>query len=247
MADIESATIISGGEVPVAAGGIGSSIVSKSPKAKKSSSKTAVAGGVAKKPKAKPNHPPTSEMVQSAIKALKERGGSSLQAIKKYISATYKIDADKLSPFIKKYLKGAVTSGQLVQTKGKGASGSFKISSAALKTPKTIKKSSDSEKKSVKKSIVKKSATANKKPKSVTKKQAVGAKKLSAAAAKKSASSDKKKSSAATGKSVKKSNVGGVKSAPKQKSTKPKADAPKKLKTPKPKKTVSTKKATAKK
>ncbi|CAH1384493.1 unnamed protein product, partial [Tenebrio molitor] len=33
-------------------------------------------------------------------------------------------------PFIKKYLKGAVASGSLVQTKGKGASGSFKLASS---------------------------------------------------------------------------------------------------------------------
>lgn len=85
----------------------------------------------AKNTKSKPSHPPTSEMVNSAIKNLKERGGSSLQAIKKYVSANYKVDAEKLSPFIKKYLKSAVASGGLVQTKGKGASGSFKLSSGA--------------------------------------------------------------------------------------------------------------------
>jgi hypothetical protein len=66
-------------------------------------------------------------MVGNAIRSLKERGGSSLQAIKKYIAANYKVDSEKLSPFIKKYLKSAVASGELVQTKGKGASGSFKL------------------------------------------------------------------------------------------------------------------------
>jgi hypothetical protein len=69
-------------------------------------------------------------MVSNAIKSLKERGGSSLQAIKKYIAANYKVDSEKLSPFIKKYLKSAVASGELVQTKGKGASGSFKLAAA---------------------------------------------------------------------------------------------------------------------
>merc|ERR1711972_963486 len=68
--------------------------------------------------------------VNAAIKTLKERGGSSLQAIKKYIAANYKVDVDKLAPFIKKYLKNAVAKGVLVQTKGKGASGSFKPSAA---------------------------------------------------------------------------------------------------------------------
>ncbi|KAL3267653.1 hypothetical protein HHI36_024297 [Cryptolaemus montrouzieri] len=69
---------------------------------------------------AKPTHPPTSDMVNMAIKGLKERSGSSLQAIKKYIAANYKVDPEKMAPFIKKYLKSAVQSGSLVQTKGKG-------------------------------------------------------------------------------------------------------------------------------
>ena len=86
-----------------------------------------------KKPRTKPVHPRTSEMVVNAIKSLKERGGSSLQAIKKYIAANYKVDSEKLSPFIKKYLKTAVASGELVQTKGKGASGSFKLAAAKAK------------------------------------------------------------------------------------------------------------------
>jgi hypothetical protein len=69
-------------------------------------------------------------MVGNAIRSLKERGGSSLQAIKKYIAAKYKVDSEKLSPFIKKYLKSAVTSGELVQTMGTGASGSFRLAAA---------------------------------------------------------------------------------------------------------------------
>ena len=64
---------------------------------------------------------------------LKERGGSSLQAIKKYLAAQYKADVEKLAPFIKKFLKSAVAKGQLWQTKGKGASGSFKLPAAGKK------------------------------------------------------------------------------------------------------------------
>ena len=84
-----------------------------------------------KNPRSKPSHPPTSDMVNNAIKGLKERGGSSLQAIKKYVAANYKVGAERVAPFIKKYLKSAVASGVLVQTKGKGASGSFKLAAAA--------------------------------------------------------------------------------------------------------------------
>ena len=92
----------------------------------------------AKKPRVKPVHPRTSEMVANAISSLKERGGSSLQAIKKYIAANYKVDSEKLSPFIKKYLKTAVASGELVQTKGKGASGSFRLAAAKTEKPAAV-------------------------------------------------------------------------------------------------------------
>lgn len=83
----------------------------------------------------KSSHPTTAVMVSNAIKNLKERGGSSLQAIKKYIAATYKVDTEKMSPFIKKYLKSSVVSGALVQTKGKGASGSFKLAIQSVTKP----------------------------------------------------------------------------------------------------------------
>lgn len=42
-----------------------------------------------KKPKAVPSHPPYIEMVSDAILSLKERDGSSLPAIKKFIEAKY--------------------------------------------------------------------------------------------------------------------------------------------------------------
>ena len=90
----------------------------------------------AKKPKKVASHPKTSDMVNAAVKNLKERNGSSLQAIKKYIAANYKVDVNKLAPFIKKAVKTGVTSGKLVQVKGKGASGSFKLSAASTKAPK---------------------------------------------------------------------------------------------------------------
>ncbi|GFG31601.1 hypothetical protein Cfor_01693 [Coptotermes formosanus] len=112
--------------------------VPATPTAKKpKTSATVAGGGAAKKPKAKPSHPKTSVMVNNAIKELKERSGSSLQAIKKYISANYKVDAEKLAPFIRKYLKSAVETGALIQTKGTGASGSFKLESksSASKKP----------------------------------------------------------------------------------------------------------------
>lgn len=73
------------------------------------------------------SHPPTSKMVNAAIKELNNRKGSSLQLIKKYIATTYKVDIVKLALFIRRYLKSAVSSGAIVQTSGKNASGSFKL------------------------------------------------------------------------------------------------------------------------
>lgn len=67
-------------------------------------------GTSSKKPKGKPAHPLNTDMVNAAIKNLKERDSSSLQAIKKYIAANYMIDSEKLSTFIKKYLTSAVCS-----------------------------------------------------------------------------------------------------------------------------------------
>ena len=82
-----------------------------------------------KKTRNKPVHPRTSEMVRNAIISLKERGGSSLQAIKKIIAANYAVDLE-MSPYIKRYIKRAVSSGELLQTRGKGASGSFRLAPA---------------------------------------------------------------------------------------------------------------------
>ena len=128
----------------------------------------AAAPAKASKPKvvrAKPTHPPTVEMVQGAIKGLKERGGSSLIAIKKYIAANYKVDVEKLAPFIKRALKSGVTAGSLVQTKGKGASGSFKLSAAApKKAATTAKKVAKSPAKAKKPAAAKKPTKAKKAP-----------------------------------------------------------------------------------
>ncbi|XP_063990084.1 histone H1A, sperm-like [Diachasmimorpha longicaudata] len=73
-------------------------------------------------------HPTTAKMVNSAIKTLANRKGSSLVAIKKYIAENYDVDSEKLAPFIKKYLRAAVESETIIQTKGRGAVGSFKLS-----------------------------------------------------------------------------------------------------------------------
>lgn len=196
---------------------------------------------VAKKPKAKATHPPTADMVNNAIRSLKERGGSSLLAIKKYLAANYKVDADKLAPFIKKYLKSAVISGKLIQTKGKGASGSFKLSTSVKTQKDAEKKNKAAPKKSTEKKITK------------VKPVKVAATKKEIATATKKPVAGKKKAAASVAKNAK--TTGSVKvKTPKQKSTKPsktgakkavKAPKPKKV-SPAPKKAVSPKKPTKK-
>lgn len=125
----------------------------------------------AKKPAAKPTHPPVATMVPAAIAALKDRKGSSLPAIKKYIAATYKVDVAKLAPFIRRYLKKAVADGKLSQTKGSGASGSFKLAKPAA-VEKKVKKpaakkpaAKKSPKKAAKKPAAKKAVKKAKTPK----------------------------------------------------------------------------------
>ncbi|XP_037928590.1 histone H1-like [Teleopsis dalmanni] len=194
-----------------------------------------------KKPSAAPSHPSTQQMVDASIKNLKERSGSSLLAIKKYISATYKCDAQKLAPFIKKYLKTAVANGKLIQTKGKGASGSFKLSAAAAKSPKS---SVEGKKKKVPSGVTKKKVTASSAGTKKSKAKVSGEKKpKKSAAAKKSV--EKKKTEKVKVKSVKK--IGSVKAKPaKPKSTSTKAKAAAKPKKTAVKKT-SVKKTAAKK
>ncbi|XP_030079003.1 histone H1-like [Drosophila hydei] len=175
---------------------------------KKVAAKKPASASKAKKTTAPPTHPPTQQMVDASIQNLKERGGSSLLAIKKYISATYKCDAQKLAPFIKKYLKNSVANGKLIQTKGKGASGSFKLSASSKKEPKP--KVSSVEKKS--KKVTSSAAAAKKKTISATKKpKGVADKKLSKAVVTKK-SVDKKKAEKAKAKDAKK--VGTIKAKP---------------------------------
>ena len=84
---------------------------------------------VAAKPKKPAAHPKYSEMVGKAIAALKERGGSSRQAILKYIMTNFNVgkDAKTVNIHLKLSLRAGVKNKSLKQSKGTGASGSFKI------------------------------------------------------------------------------------------------------------------------
>src|SRR5665811_1512431 len=88
-------------------------------------------------PKKLASHPPANIMVVEAVTKLNEKGGSSLQAIKKHIAGFYNVDMDKMGLFIRKALVKQVEVGALIQVKGTGASGSFKLPSTISKKPTT--------------------------------------------------------------------------------------------------------------
>uniref|UniRef100_A0A8C2ZU34 Histone H1 n=1 Tax=Cyclopterus lumpus TaxID=8103 RepID=A0A8C2ZU34_CYCLU len=86
----------------------------------------------AKKVVAKPKKagPSVAELIVKAVAASKERSGVSAAAVKKALTAEgYDVDKNKFR--VKTAIKNLVTKGTLVQTKGTGASGSFKISKLA--------------------------------------------------------------------------------------------------------------------
>lgn len=130
-----------------------------------------------KKPRAAPSHPPYNEMVVKAITAMKERGGSSRQKIIKHIGSNYKV-GEGFETHVKLALKRGVSKGVLIQTKGTGASGSFKLAkqekpaAPAKKVEKKPAAKKQTEKKPAKKPAAKKQTTAKpKKTKPAAKKQ----------------------------------------------------------------------------
>ncbi|KAK2911279.1 hypothetical protein Q8A67_003412 [Cirrhinus molitorella] len=167
--------------------------------------------------KAKKPGPSVSDLIVKAVAASNERKGVSLAALKKALAGGG-YDVEKNNSRVKIALKSLVKKGALVQTKGTGASGSFKVS----KKPAT--------KKPVKKVVAK-----PKKP--AVKKAAVKAAKPKKAAVKKPApkKSPKKvkkpaapKKAAKSPKKVKKPAVKKVAKSPKKvKAVKPKAAKPK--------------------
>ena len=114
----------------------------------------------AKKAKAPAAHPKYSVMIPAAIAGLKDRSGSSRQAILKWIKANYKgVDHPQAGQHLNMALKAGVKKGTLkmARASGKGA-GSFKLG----EKPKKAKKPKAAKKKAAKKPA--KKATKAKKP-----------------------------------------------------------------------------------
>ena len=171
------------------------------------------------KPKTAPAHPKYIDMITAAVRALNERGGSSRQAITKWILANHKISETSAGTHIKLALKRGVANGTLIHTKGLGASGSFKVVKKVEKPKK---------KKVVKKKPVKKPA---KKPKTKPKKAGSPKKAAKKPATKKAKPAKKPAKKAGTPKKAAKKPA-----AKKDKAKKPKAKTakPKTVKAKKP-------------
>ncbi|XP_028666684.1 histone H1-like [Erpetoichthys calabaricus] len=175
---------------------------------------TAPAAAPKKKASAKPKMtgPSVSDLIVKAVSASKERHGLSFAGLKKALAAGG-YDVEKNNARVKLSVKSLVSKGSLVQTKGTGASGSFKINKQTEAKEKGTKK-----KAAPKKPAAKKPAAAKKVQKPAAKKPATAKKTVKpAAAAKKSAKSPKKAKPAAkpkkTVKSPKKAKVAKAKAA----------------------------------
>merc|ERR1712173_363607 len=140
----------------------------------------------AAKPKAPAAHPKYSVMIAAAIAALKDRTGSSRQAILKYVCANYKVDAAKAGQHLRLALKAGIKKGSLKMAKesGKGA-GKFKL----VKVEKPKKKKPAAKKPAAKKAKkpAAKKAKAAKKPAAKKEKKAAKPKAAKKPAAKKAA------------------------------------------------------------
>ena len=71
-------------------------------------------------------------MIAAAITTLKDKNGSSLQAIKRYIAANYRVDIRKLGPHIEKALWTGVIKKTITKTRG----GYFKLAKKKKKKKK---------------------------------------------------------------------------------------------------------------
>merc|ERR1712158_179164 len=107
-------------------------------------------------------HPPFKAMILTAIKALKERGGSSRQAILKYVVANNKVDAAKAAGPLKLALRKALAAGTIVKAKAAGK-GAGKFKAGKVEKPKKVKKVKKP-KKPAKKAAKKPAKKAAKKP-----------------------------------------------------------------------------------
>ncbi|EPQ05788.1 Histone H1t [Myotis brandtii] len=176
--------------------------------------------------------PSVSKVITEALSLSQERAGMSLAALKKALAAAG-YDVDKNNSRIKLGLKSLVSKGTLLQTKGTGASGSFKLNKKAASgeaKPKAKKAGAAKPRKPAGAAKKPKKPAGSATPKKSAKKTPKKPKKPAAAVGAKKVKSPKK-AKAAKPKKVPKSPAKAK--AAKSKPPKPKAPKPKAAKTKK--------------
>ena len=131
----------------------------------------------------RPAHPPAAVMVASAIESLKERNGVIAAGHQEIHRSQLQGRHGSSAAFHQEGAENGVTQGKLVQAKGKGASGSFKLNAKAAKEEAAQKAKKEKEK-------IKRAAE---KEKTAAKAKALKEKKKKTAAEKKSKDAAKKK------------------------------------------------------
>lgn len=119
--------------------------------------------------KAKKTGPSVSDSILKVVAASKDRKGVSLAALKKGL-ATSGYDVAKNGFRVRVAVRRLLANGGLTQTKGTGASGSFKIGQKAAKKKKAVKKTKKPRVKKAKSTRAKKPAAAKKSPKKTKRK-----------------------------------------------------------------------------
>lgn len=161
--------------------------------------------------KAAPAHPKFLDMIKDAIGTLKDRNGSSRQAICKAILGKYpSVNPETMNSHVRKALKRGLDTGVLtrpVRSSATGATGRFKL--GAIKTAKPAKKKAAKKRPAKKRPAKKAGAKKATKPKAKSpKKKAAGKKKPASKKPTKTkvkkAGSPKKKTKPATKKAAKK-------------------------------------------
>ncbi|XP_075430367.1 histone H1.01-like [Ascaphus truei] len=176
--------------------------------------------------------PSVSDLIVSAVSASKERSGVSLSALKKALAAGG-YDVEKNNSRLKLAVKGLVSKETLIQLKGSGASGSFKLNKKQLESKDKVAKKKEAGK--PKKPAAKKAAKSPKKPIKAPAGVKKSPKKVKKPAALIAAKSPKKPKAAKPKKAVK--------SPAAKKAAKPKAaKSPAKAKAAKPRRAAAPKK-----
>ena len=101
-------------------------------------------------------------MIKVAIAGLGGKGGTSSQAIKKYLRENFDVAIEKKASSIRNALNSGVDKGHLIRTKGKGAAGAFKLDTTKEKAVAKAKAAKEKERMKARKEREKRAEKAKK-------------------------------------------------------------------------------------